>query len=181
MLRETLNCVGSIVAKFLSARSPLAGLGVDGSGQSGDAVDIAAAVREMRAEGLLDTPTVAFDGLGERSVHGVLAAVHRRRLVEFPISPEAATAINHAVRPWQPTGQFCREKREHRGALGLKGLGLTRIKVYPKMTRFDDVVLAGLLVKGAPDGVRRKIEIKSSAAVVGDERLLPARSSASKC
>src|SRR5437879_3579168 len=127
VLREAFNRVGSIVAKFLQHTGQPAGLSVDGSGQSGDAVDIAATVREVRAEGLLDTPTVAFDDLGEWSVHVVLTAVHQRRLVEFPISPEAATAINHTSRPRQYLRQFGREKRKHRGALGLKRLSLTRI------------------------------------------------------
>src|ERR1700681_1033687 len=173
MLRETFNRVRHVVAKFLQHAGQLTGFSIDGSGQSGDAVNVPAAVREVTAEGLLYTAAVAFNGLSEGPIHTILAAVHRRRFVEFPISPVATTAINHAVRLRQSIRQVGCEKRKHRRAFRLKWLSFSGVKVYREVTHFDDVVLAGFLVKSSLNRVRRKIEVKSSVAVVGDESLLP--------
>ena len=71
------------MAIFVQHMCNLARLGVDCSGQSGDAVDVAAAVGEAVAERLLDTAAVALDGFGERAVHFVRAAVNGLRRCDF--------------------------------------------------------------------------------------------------
>jgi hypothetical protein len=62
--RKALDSVPLIMAEFLQHARKLAGFAVDGSGQPGDAVDIAAAIRKAITKCSLDTAAVAFDGFG---------------------------------------------------------------------------------------------------------------------
>ena len=66
--RKTFDRVRLVMAKLVQYARRTARLGVDRSGQSRDAVDIAAAIGKAVAKRLLNALAVAFDGFGQRIV-----------------------------------------------------------------------------------------------------------------